>query len=170
MVDLDALRDHVGAGPSDDVLEGLLAAALEAIDLRYGPATETYREYVRPFGQWVRLGIRASAVSTVIEGTSALETADYALWPGGKYVRRLHDLDPSDWTGMVDITYRPLSEAAERDRVALGLVKVDLAYHPGLTSITVGPWSESYSQASDSHAQAREAVLRSLRPATVGVW
>ena len=71
-LDLEALREHVGPGPSDDVLEAQLAAALEAIDMRYGlaefdSADESQREYLRPFGQWVRLGRRASAVTTVLE-------------------------------------------------------------------------------------------------------
>jgi hypothetical protein len=170
-VDLALLREHFGTGPSDDVLETALDAALEAIDSRYGPAAATAREYLRPFGQWVRLGRRASAVTSVLEGGETVASGDYALWPGGLYLRRLDaNDDPTAWTGWVDVTYTPLSEAGERDRVTIALVDLDLNRHTGLTGITVGPWSEQYASDPDSYATARKAVLDSMRPARVGVW
>jgi hypothetical protein len=170
-VDLALLREHFGTGPSDDVLGTALAAALEAIDSRYGPAAATHREHLRPFGQWVKLGHRASAVTTVLEGGETVASGDYMLWPGGRYLRRLDASDdPTAWTGWVDVTYTPLSEAAERDRVTIALVDLDLNRHTGLTGITVGPWSEQYAQGDDSYARQRDAVLASMRPASVGVW
>ena len=170
-VDLAALRERVGPGPSDDVLEALLAAALEAIDLRYGTASATKREYVQPFGQWARLGLRASAVTTVLEGTDEVDSDHYALWDGGHYLRRLDDNeDPALWNGWVDVTYTPLSEAAERDRVTVALVDLDLNRPAGLTGITVGPWSEQYAQGDDAYLKAREAILGSMRPSRVGTW
>lgn len=169
-VDLEALRAHVGPGPADAVLSAALAAALEAIDARYGPAAATHREYLRPFGQWVKLGRRASEVTTVLEGTVAVDSADYLLWPGGRYIRRLDTAEPSTWTDWVDVIYTPLSEAAERDRVTYALCDLDLNNTPGITGITVGPWSEQYAQQGDSYAALRDAILGSLRPATVGVW
>jgi hypothetical protein len=170
-VDLALLREHFGTGPSDDVLTLALDAALEAIDARYGPAAATHREYLRPFGQWVKLGRRASAISAVIESGETVDAGDYALWPGGRYLRRLDSSnDPTAWTGWVDVTYTPLSEAGERDRVTIALVDLDLNRHTGLTGITVGPWSEQYASDPQSYAASREAVLRSLRPANVGAW
>jgi hypothetical protein len=170
-VDLALLREHFGTGPSDDVLETAMTAALEAIDSRYGPAAATHREHLRPFGQWVRLGRRASAVSSVLEGGEAVASGDYALWPGGRFLRRLDaNDDPMAWTGWVDVTYTPLSEAGERDRVTIALVDLDLNRHTGLTGITVGPWSEQYAQSEDGYARTRQAILDSLRPASVGVW
>lgn len=169
-LDLDGLRAHVGPGPSDEVLTDLLAAALEAIDERYGPDDATVTEYLRPFGQWVRLGRRASDITSVEEGGDAVAEADYELRPGGRYVRRLADGEASTWSGMVDIVYTPYSESAERDRVTVALVDLDLNRHPGLTGITVGPWSEQYTQDDDSYRRAREGILASLRPLRVGTW
>jgi hypothetical protein len=154
---LSTLRAQVGPGPSDDVLEALLAAALEAIDGRYG--------------EWVRLGRRAYELGAVTDGGDAVDAADVELWPGGRYVRRLSDDEPTDWSGWVDVTYTPLSEAAERDRIAMALVKLDVSHTPGLTGITVGPWSEQYAQSDGTgYIKQREAILGSLRPLTVGTW
>ena len=173
-VDLEALREHVGAGPSDDDLQRLLDAALEAITVRYGPADADPREYLRPFGQWVRLGRRAESVTTLLEGGVELDPdADPALfeiWPGGRYLRRLDaDGDSLAWSGWVDVTYTPVSDASQRDRVTVALVDLDLNRSPGLSGITVGPWSEQYGSDED-HQAAREAILASMRPASIGVW
>lgn len=174
VVDLEALRAHVGTGPSDPDLEAALAAALEALDNRYGPDVEEVTEYLRPFRQWVKLSRRASEVSSVIEGTTAREETDFALWPdeGSRYVRRVADDKPRSWTDNVEVTYTPLSEAAERDRVVFALCDLELARHFGLRSITVGPWSETYPDAADdgNYTATRDMILDSLRPPAVGIW
>lgn len=169
-VDLEALREHVGAGPSDDDLQRLLDAALEAITDRYGPEDADTREHLRPFGQWVRLGRRAESVETLLEGTVELEEdTDFEIWPGGRYLRRLADDLPRDWGDWVDVTYTHASDASQRDRVTIALVDLDLNWSPGLSGITVGPWSEQYGSDEDYQA-TREAILASMRPATAGVW
>jgi hypothetical protein len=169
-VDLAALRAHVGLGPSDADLQTALDAALEAIANRYGPS-DPVTEYLRPFGQWVKLGRRAEEVASVIEGGTTLDAADYAIWPGGRYLRRLSSDEPSTWTGMVEVEYTAFSEEAERDRITYALCDLTLTVKPGLASITVGPWSESYTGADPSdYLAARDAILASLRPPNVGVW
>lgn len=169
-VDLDLLRAHVGQGPSDDVLAGLLDAALEAIDDRYGPADAGGREYLRPFGEWVKLGRRASTVEAVLEGGSALGEEDYELWPGGRFLRRLSGAQSTAWAGMVDVTYTPLPEDAGRDRIVIALCDLDLNRSPGLAGITVGPWSEQYTQSDEGYQAQREAILGSLRARSIGTW
>ena len=169
-VDLDHIRSHVGPGPSDDVLADLLEAALEAIDNRYGPEADACQEYLKPFGQWVRLGRRASAVASVKEGGTEVDESGYTLWPGGHYLRRIVDDVPLAWSGWVDVAYSPLSESMERARVTVALVDLDLNRHPGLAGITVGPWSEQYTQDDEAYGKARDAILASLRPRSVGVW
>lgn len=171
-VDLADVRAHIGPGPSDEVLTDLLAGATEAIDLRYGPEVESERAYSRPFGQWVRLRPRASAVTSVIEGTTTLAESLYTLWPGGAYLRRLDSSgNPQAWSAWVDVVYTPLSETEQRDRVTIALIDLELG-HPGsgLTSITVGPWSEQYAQSDQSYEELREAILDSMRPPLVGPW
>jgi hypothetical protein len=166
-IDLEALRSHVGLGPSDSDLQTALDAALEALAERYGTDESEVTEYLQPFGQWVRLGRRASSITSVLEGGTTVSDDDYSLWPGGRFLRRLDaDGDPQAWSGMVEVAYEPFSEAASRDRVTLALCDLDLARRFGVTSITNGPWSESYGDAAGAdYAATREAILGSLRPA-----
>ena len=42
------------------------------------------------------------------------------------------------------------------------LVKLDLTFSPGLTSTTIGSWSESYLQGNDGYASERAAILATL--------
>lgn len=170
-VNLERLRDHAGTGPSDDDLEAALAAAIESVDERYGPDSTTVTEYLRPFGQWVRLSRRATAITSVLEGGTEVDEADRSIWPGGRYLRRLSSDEPTAWTGMVEVEYTPLQEDAGRDRVVIALCDLELARIFGLRSITVGPWSEQYQEATDdmTYKATREMILDSLRPARSGV-
>lgn len=172
VLDLTDLRAKFGDGPSDTELTTSLLAAYEAIEWRYGPYSETVTEHLRPYGQWVNLTHRALSVSSVTEGTTALEETDYELWPGplGKHLRRLHETDASRWTEWVDVVYTVPPGDAWRDKMALGLVGVDVTYTPGLVGITVGPWSEQYSQSDDAREQAYAAVLASGPRVVHGVW
>jgi hypothetical protein len=137
-LDLETLRAIVGTGPSDESLQAALDAALEALDNRYGPNTDdesgggTATDYLRPFGQWVKLSRRASEITSVLEGSivggmTEVDEADYVLWEGGKYLRRLRDAEPTRWTSYaVEVEYVPFSEARERDRIIIGLVQFSL--------------------------------------------
>lgn len=171
-IDLAGLREHVGAGPSDAVLTDLLTAAQEAITSRYGSDTGTVTEYLRPFGQWVRLTRPTSSIGSVIEGTTTLDSGLYEIWAGGAdYIRRLDSSgNVTSWAGMVEVAFTPISEEAERDRVTIALVDLDLNRASGITGITVGPWSEQYTQDDKAYREAREAILTSLRPPRVGSW
>jgi hypothetical protein len=170
-LDLETVRAHVGDEPSDGDLQLLLEAALEAIEARYGPANATKREYLRAFGPWVKLGLRAEAVLDVTEGTTVLTEADYELWDGGMYLHRLGETQPRSWSTWVDVTYVPLSEDAQRDAIALALIDSGTVNPEGLASITVGPWSESYQKQTPEEMQSqRQAILGSLRPPRTGVW
>lgn len=171
-IDLAGLREHVGPGPSDAVLTDLLAAAQAAITARYGTDAGPVTEYLRPFGQWVRLSRPASAISSVLEGRTSLASELYEIWAGGAdYVRRLDSSsNVTPWTDWVEVAYTPVSEEAERDRVTIALVDLDLNRASGLTGITVGPWSEQYTQDDEAYRKTREAILESIRPPKLGTW
>lgn len=172
-MELDELREHVGSGPSDDVLERLLNAALESIVARYGPAEEeTSEQRVDPSGSLVYLSRRAQSITSVYENTELVAEENYELTAGGKAIRRLNDDgDPTDWLATVDVVYAPYTDNADRDRVTVALVKLDLNAAPGMSSATVGSWSEQYANNSVwNYRKEREGILASLRPATVGVW
>jgi hypothetical protein len=171
MLTLEELREHIGDGPTDDVLERLLDAAVESIDARIGTEAETTNELLRPSGSLVALSRRATAVSSVIEAEVALDAADYELRSGGRLLQRVNaDGDRVAWSGWVEVTYTHYSDEAERNRVAIGLVKLDLNNNPGLTGTTIGSWSEQYYQGDRSYSVEREALLKSLRQQTAGVW
>jgi hypothetical protein len=172
-VTLDDLREHVGAGPSDADLERALEAALEAVDERYGPVSDTYTEYdLNPYGHWVDLGRRAARVGSVVEGTDILDTTDYVLAAAGDRIARLDSSSRSTaWSARVTVTYTPLIGHAWRDAMVIALCDADLtnSTHAGLTGVTVGPWSETYGDAADTVAQ-REAILASGPKSGPSVW
>lgn len=171
-MDLADLREHIGPGPSDDVLERLLDAALQAIVERFGPASESLTETLVPVGSLVYLSRRAESVTSVRDGLTLLDYTEYELVGGGKRLRRLNDAgDPMNWVGRVEIEYAPYGDDAERDRVTIALVNLDLNAQPGLSGSTVGSWATLQSNNSAwNYRKEREALLASLRPVTVGVW
>ena len=103
-VDLAPLRDHVGDGPSDDGPRGPARGRPRGHRPALRPGPDDVPRVRAPLRAVGRAWASAPRTSTsVIEGTTTLEDADYELWPGGKYVRRLDASDPSDWTTMVEV-------------------------------------------------------------------
>jgi hypothetical protein len=88
---------------------------------------------------------------------------DYRLAPSGSLLIRLSDgTNPrSCWYGRVEVRYTPFVDGAERDRVAIALVKLDVNHNPGSVQETIGSWSEQQSQGSESYATERAAILAS---------
>lgn len=174
MLTVEELREHIGDGPSDDVLERLLDAATQALDIRYG-FERTYFEEVTerlvPYGTLVYPYHRAQSVSAVSEADEALDPADYEIRNLGRTVVRLaSDGTPTDWAGPVDLTYLPFDDDAERDRICVKLVELDLDYAPGISGSTVGPWAEQHPTDAKAYQQLRETILRSLRVPVMGIF
>lgn len=170
-MELDELREHVGAGPSDRVLQRLLDAAKAAFDGRYGVTRGTVSESLRPSGSLLFLSSRATAITSISEGDTEVDDADYALLSDGKRVRRLSDGNSTDWREtLIDVTYTRPNYDPERNRVLVALVDYELNFKQGLSGTTVGSWAEQYPQADQSYQRGREAILRSYRSPTVGVW
>ncbi len=184
-MDLDELKGRIGATKLDDTaLQSLLAAAVEAIEARYGTQNDEAIETRRPSGPLIRLARRAQEVISVSErfiggfwtgvgfgGTSVeLETDDWELRPGGLILERL----PSGshparrWRGAVTVHYWPTDDGAERDRVAVDLVKLEMNYVPTLVSTTIGTWSETYNKLDNAYQAERETILASLRMPFIG--
>lgn len=160
------VRGYVTTALEDDDLERLLSAAYQAIVAFAGPAGNV-AELITPHGDLLMLAFRASAVVSVAEQTgidTTLATDDYAL-VGDQTLRRLRTgTNPYHcWRGRVAVTYTPLDDDENRDRVALALVEQDLNQNPGLTGQRLGDWQESFAPDSAYH-QDRAAIIASLYP------
>jgi hypothetical protein len=162
------LKLHLGHTTTENAaLQRLLDAAEASIDARIGPlgtVTETHRAS----GPLLPLTRRAQAVLSVIEQGVTLAPNDYALRPSGAIVERLTTGTHPErrWRGSVSITIATPDDTAERIRVQIGLVKLDLGFTPGTGSERIGDWSETSSQQQGiTYAQLREEYLASLAPA-----
>src|SRR5215831_835721 len=126
-----------------------------------GPVTDTRLGMVRVVG----LSRPSSAVTSVTEISSGgvatvLDTTDWLQFPNQRSMVRLpygtHGADR--WDQWVQVVFTPLDDTAQRKRVQLALVKLDLAYNGFGSQATQ---NESRSALADYHA-ARESILRSF--------
>lgn len=166
-LDVAAMRQHVTTPLEDDALGRLITAAYEAIDARIGAEGDT-GELLHGVGDLIMLARRAAAITSITEvrGTTELDLAadDYELRPGGRSLRRLATgTNPAyRWRGRNDVRYTPMVTEADRDRVAIALVKLDADNQPGVVSERLGEHSVAYAQGDQTYAREREAILNSL--------
>ena len=120
------------------------------------------------------LSRRATSIVQVVEGTTTLDATDYELKDDGQLLRRLSfgaTHPRSRWWHRVDVTYVPVDDLANRKRVQIALVALDLNHDPGASQETIGSWSESHSQGAGwNYETERRAILDSLSPAGAGIW
>jgi hypothetical protein len=158
---------------ADGTLQTLLNGAFSAIDAAIGPAGELV-ELLSARGDLLKLNRRAASVAEVVERAPwspiTLATDDYELSRSGRILTRLRTgTNPSwCWRGRVKATYLPVDDTAQRIRVAVALVKADIAYNPGLASQTIGTWAESY-DLTVPYPEQRAAILASLSD-SAGLW
>ena len=149
---------------SDDALGRLLNAAESSITEAAGPI-DTVTDYRRPSGPLLGLSRKAQGIVSVTENGVELDPDDYELRPSGEVLMRL-STGPHPavrWRGHVVIELAPADDMAERIRVQVGLVKLDLDYTPGIAGVTTGTWTESSSQQQGiTYAQLRNEYLESL--------
>ena len=163
-------REHVETSLEDDALARLLEAAEAAIVERAGPNptedtdTATAEERHSPRGDLLMLSRVPGVIVTVTEGTTEVDAEDYAQRPGSAILRRIG----RSWCGPVTVAYIPEGDLAERIRVQLALVKLDLAAAPGITSERVGPWTVE-AAGGTAYAEEREAILATLDGGFVGI-
>ena len=169
------LREFVSSTVSDSSLQILVDAAFQAIDDCIGPPGNV-SEFFTPAGDLIMLSRRAAAIVSASETLYSwswtplvLASNDYVLRPSGRTLVRLNTgtnpgwLGRWGWLGRVDVTYTPVDDTANRVRVAIELVKLQIAFTPGLASQTIGTWSEAYTVAGTaSYPEQREAILASL--------
>lgn len=174
-VTVEVLRAHVSSELDDDALQLLLDAAEAAILVRYGtPGSETHDG-----GQsYIFLRHRAASITTITETVSGTDTeldpTDFRLRDDGVSVLRLstglntptRSWSTPAWGGPVVVEYVPEDLDAELARVQIALVELDLNHAPGLTSETIGAWSEQFaSNSAFNYEVEREAILNSFASA-----
>lgn len=169
------LREFVTSSVSNSSLQILVDAAYLAIDDAIGPQGDV-KEFFTVHGDLIMLSRRAVSITAVSENVRwaalALAADDYELRPSGQMLVRLRTgTNPRwYWQGRVDVTYRPPDDTANRVRVAIDLVKLDIATNPGLASQSIGTWAEAYtSNSAFNYALERQSILASLSPG-IGIW
>ena len=173
-----ALRGFVEGGfggLSDGTLQTLLDAAMTAIVNEIGPPGET-DELITVHGDLLMLSRRAASITSIVERHGwipvTIAADDYEVSRSGRLLTRLRTgTNPSwCWRGRVKPTYVPVDDTAERIRVAVGLVKLDIVHNPGLPAITIGTWTEQYtSNSAFNYEVERAAILASLTSGEAGI-
>jgi hypothetical protein len=148
----------------DEALQILLDAAAQDIVDEAGPSGEI-TERRRASGELVVLSRRALSITSVVEGTVTLDPDDYELSLSRSMLRRLRTgPNPSRRWFHPLITYLVVDDLASRQRVQRELVRLAIAFQPGLASQTIGTWSEAYAtgQGSKTYDEQRAEILASL--------
>lgn len=149
------VRGHVATQLGDDELGRLVASAYSSI-AEYAP--DPMREFITGYGDLLMLSRPAGSVTAIVERGATVDADDYELI-GSHTVRRLC----RRWRGRIDVTYALALTDADRDRVALALVQLDLNYRPGVTGERLGDWQVTLAANSVfNYKIEREAVLESL--------
>lgn len=165
-------REHAPTSLSDAALQRLLDAAEFDIVADLGAVT-TLEDRRRGGGPYLFLSRRAATITSVVERYGdvlgltdvTMDTTDYTLLPDGYTLRRewtgTHRNDV--WADSVIVTYPVLDDTAVRQRGQIDLVKLEIAYQPGLTAQSIGDWAEQYRNV--NYADERAQIFASLHSA-----
>jgi hypothetical protein len=167
------LGEFVSSTVSAGSLQLLIDAALDTIAGVIGPPGDV-SETFSPHGDRLMLSRRAESVVSVVENQPwapvTLVADDYGLSSSGYIVTRLRTgTNPRwAWSARVAVTYRPPDDTARRVTAAIDLVRLEIAFNPGLASQTIGTWAESYTSSGSSgrsYAEQRADILAALESA-----
>lgn len=169
LLTVEQLRAFVTSALGDDELQLLLDGAEAAIVARYGPAGADVTEIYDGGQTYIFLRRQASAIVEVKEDVevenTTITTTDYRLRPDGVSLRRL-ETGPNfrhGWGQPVSVKYTPIDDTAERKRIQVALVELELNHDPGSTMETIGSWTEQSQSSSVWNYEAeRESILASL--------
>lgn len=168
---LAQLRAFETTALGDEALLMLLNAAALDIVRTAGPMGVSVVHVGRASGPLLLLPRAAVDVTAIVENGVTLAADDYELSGTGTILRRLDSgTHPAHrWWGEVRVTFLPVDDLAARQRVQLALVRQDLTHNPGLSSQSIGTWSEAYATGTNDYATERAAILASLDSVAVGI-
>lgn len=180
----EKFRQHHATALGDPALQDLIDAAEAAITGRYGALAEFTDRRGRPGYPGGTLLFTSRKVGTITSVTErygdvlgitdiVMATSDYTLLPDRQTLRREYNgAHPADrWTDVVIVVYTPFDDTAERLRVAIALVQLDLSHNPGIVSEQIGDYQAQYaprSGGSMNYDLERDAILASLQPFGLG--
>lgn len=159
------------SGLGDTALQMLLDAAEAEIDAAYGPVGSTEELFRGGFNRLVVLARPAASITSITEtrGTTVttLSADDYLVHPDGFVIERLSGGTNSrwSWSGRITVTYTAVDDEDQRKVVQADLVQLMQSYAPGITSETIGAWTQQLAANSVWNAsEEREAILARLSP------
>jgi hypothetical protein len=167
------LRQFVTSSLEDAPLQTLLDAAATAI-VGVAGATGEITEHVSAWdGFYHRITVARpiAAITSVTEYAGGVETilaADDYRADGYVLTRLGYGTNPRwwFWGRHVVVVYTPADDTAERQRVQMELVKLDLNWKPGLTVQGVEGFTEQYAA---TYEQSRADILGTLGGASGGM-
>lgn len=159
----------VGTSLSESALQLLLDATAVQVN-RVAGDSDMVTEEIPGDTTTVMLTGEAHAITAVIERNGSVDRTlaanDYALSPTKIAVRRLATgTNPrTTWDHEVVVTYARVSDVALRKAAQLALIRLELNRNPGLTSESIGAWSQAFAAPGQVDLE-RAAILESARPA-----
>jgi hypothetical protein len=172
-------REHdPGTSLGDDAIQRLIDSN-EAYMIRIlGPHSRVGSPVVETFLGRARTRLlrqRAGAVVQVRERASVgdawttLDPGDFLALDGGQTLARLASGPNSShaWAVQTEVTYVPTDNLAERVVALLDMVGADASQgvtSGGITSRTMGSWSESYGSGEASAQAAKDRILAKIHP------
>lgn len=177
-------REHQSTALPDSALQDYIDAAESAIVGRYGAIASFTDRRGRPGypgGMFLYLSRRAASITSITERYGdvlgitdvVLSSNDYTLLPDGLTLRREYTgAHPADrWTEVVNVVLLPYDDTAERLRVAIALVKLDINHNPGIVSEQIGDYqvmTAPRTAGAANYDNERDAILATLQPIGIG--
>lgn len=161
------LEAQVETDLSDSALQRIIDAAEREIKEYVGPSSAMVYEIDATDDPVFRLPVPASAITSIVEYTSAqseptkttLAADDYELSDDGWWVRRLSSgTNARDaWSWHVVVTFTPAADVDRRKQAAIKLARLSIV-HSGYSQERIGDWSATTADMRKERAR----ILRTL--------
>lgn len=174
LMTVDQLRGYImDTAESDVTLQERIDNTAAELDVRFGALVieessggTAPAEVIETVRAWnLSLLPLKQVPAEVVEVVDTIGTTDTTLVEDDDWRIRGRHLERANgyrWGQRTAVTYVPADTTAARRRVLVELIRLDMAYMPGLGSQSGGAWSESYF--GKSYLAEREAIMATLGP------